>query len=70
MAVESNVSREIIGKYECGDATPSIDFAKPIADALGVSLDYLVGEGGHHTRARRGFHRNKKGTGFQNWNPV
>ncbi|MGN8037642.1 helix-turn-helix domain-containing protein [Chitinophaga sp. 22321] len=45
LAVESNVSREIIGKYERGDATPSIDFAKRIADALGVSLDYLVGEG-------------------------
>ncbi|OMP74701.1 transcriptional regulator [[Flexibacter] sp. ATCC 35208] len=45
LAVESNVYREIIGKYERGDATPFIDFAKRIADALGVSLDYLVGEG-------------------------
>ncbi len=45
LANKSNVSREIIGKYERGDATPSIDFAKRIADALGVSLDYLVGEG-------------------------
>jgi transcriptional regulator with XRE-family HTH domain len=45
LAKESNVSREIIGKYERGEAVPSIDFAKRIADALGVSLDYLVGEG-------------------------
>lgn len=27
-----------------GEAIPSIDAAKKIADALGVSLDYLVGE--------------------------
>ena len=45
LAKESNVSREIIGKYERGEAVPSVDFAKRIADALGVSLDYLVGEG-------------------------
>jgi transcriptional regulator with XRE-family HTH domain len=34
-----------MGKYERGEAAPSIDFAKRIADALGVTLDYLVGEG-------------------------
>jgi transcriptional regulator with XRE-family HTH domain len=35
----------MIGKYERGEAIPSIDTAKKIADALEVSLDYLVGEG-------------------------
>ncbi len=35
----------MIGKYERGDAVPSIEAAKKIADAFGVSLDYLVGEG-------------------------
>ncbi len=35
----------MIGKYERGEALPSIDAAKKIADALEVSLDYLVGEG-------------------------
>jgi transcriptional regulator with XRE-family HTH domain len=45
LANESGVSREMIGKYERGEAAPSIDAAKKIADALGVSLDYLVGEG-------------------------
>ena len=35
----------MIGKYERGEALPSIEAAKKIADALGVSLDYLVGEG-------------------------
>ena len=45
LADKSNVSRVMIGKYERGDAVPSIEAAKKIADALEVSLDYLVGEG-------------------------
>ena len=45
LANESGVSRVMIGKYERGEASPSIEAAKKIADALGVSLDYLVGEG-------------------------
>lgn len=44
LADKSQVSRVMIGKYERGEAIPSIDAAKKIADALGVSLDYLVGE--------------------------
>jgi transcriptional regulator with XRE-family HTH domain len=35
----------MVGKYERGDAIPSIEVAKKIADALEVTLDYLVGEG-------------------------
>lgn len=45
LAEQSGVSRVMIGKYERGEAIPSIEAAKKIADALGVSLDYLVGEG-------------------------
>jgi len=45
LADQSDVSRVMIGKYERGDAVPSLDAAKRIADALEVSLDYLVGEG-------------------------
>jgi transcriptional regulator with XRE-family HTH domain len=45
LANKSGVSREMIGKYEREDAVPSIEAAKKIADAFGVSLDYLVGEG-------------------------
>jgi transcriptional regulator with XRE-family HTH domain len=45
LADKSGVSRVMIGKYERGEAVPSIDFAKRIADAFEVSLDYLVGEG-------------------------
>lgn len=39
------VSREMIGRYERDEVVPSIEVAKKIADALGVSLDYLAGEG-------------------------
>jgi transcriptional regulator with XRE-family HTH domain len=45
LANKSSVSREMIGKYERGEAVPSIEAAKKIADAFEVSLDYLVGEG-------------------------
>ena len=45
LANKSGVSRVMIGKYERGEAAPSIDAAKKIADAFDVSLDYLVGEG-------------------------
>ena len=35
-------SGDIIGKYERGENIPSIDVAAKIADALGVTLDYLI----------------------------
>ena len=38
-------SGDIIGKYERGENTPSIDVASKIAEALGVTLDYLVKDG-------------------------
>jgi len=38
----------MIRKYERGEAVPSIDAAKKIADALEVSFDHLVGEGLHN----------------------
>lgn len=34
----------IVGKYERDEVKPSIEVAKRIADAFGVSLDYLVDE--------------------------
>lgn len=45
LASKINISQVMVGKYERGDALPSIEVAKKIADALEVSLDYLVGEG-------------------------
>lgn len=38
-------SGDIIGKYERGENTPSIEVTTKIADALGVTLDYLVKDG-------------------------
>ncbi len=43
LAKQTHVSREIVGRYERGDAVPSIDIAKRMADAFEVSLDYLAG---------------------------
>lgn len=37
-------SGDVIGRYERGDITPSIDVVAKIADALDVSIDYLVGK--------------------------
>lgn len=34
----------ILGRYERGETTPNIEMATKLADALGVSLDYLVGK--------------------------
>lgn len=45
LASQTGISQVMVGKYERGDATPSIEVAKKIADVLEVSLDYLVGEG-------------------------
>lgn len=38
------VSRDAISKYERDDIIPSVENAKMIAKALGISLDYLVSE--------------------------
>ena len=37
-------SGDIIGRYERGEVTPSIDVAAKIAEALEVSLDFLIGK--------------------------
>ena len=36
-------SGAVIGRYERDEITPSVEIAKKLADALDVSLDYLVG---------------------------
>lgn len=45
LANKTGISQVMVGKYERGDASPSIEVAKKIADAFEVSLDFLVGEG-------------------------
>lgn len=36
-------SGDVVGRYERGDIKPSIDVVGKIADALEVSIDYLIG---------------------------
>jgi transcriptional regulator with XRE-family HTH domain len=45
LAEKTGISQVMVGKYERGDAVPSLEVAKKIADAFEVSLDSLVGEG-------------------------
>lgn len=45
LATKTGISQVMVGKYERGDASPSIEVAKKIADAFEVSLDALVGDG-------------------------
>ncbi|WP_282162849.1 helix-turn-helix domain-containing protein [Ulvibacterium marinum] len=42
----AGTSGAVIGRYERGEITPSVEIANKIAIALGVSLDYLVGNTG------------------------
>lgn len=39
-------SGPIIGRYERGEMTPSVEVAKKLANAFGVTLDYLVDDTG------------------------
>jgi len=36
-------SGAVVGRYERSEITPSVEIAKKMADALEVSLDYLIG---------------------------
>jgi transcriptional regulator with XRE-family HTH domain len=39
-------SGPVLGRYERGEITPSVEVAKKMANAFGVTLDYLVDETG------------------------
>lgn len=43
LAKKLGVHAPVIGRYERGEVKPSIETAARMADALGVSLDYLTG---------------------------
>jgi transcriptional regulator with XRE-family HTH domain len=45
VASKIGTSQVMIGRYERGDTIPSIEVAREIARAFGVTLDYLAGEG-------------------------
>lgn len=40
----AGIHANVLGRYERGEATPSVEMAAKLADALGVSLDYLIGK--------------------------
>src|ERR1700759_5548086 len=44
LALKAGVHANLIGRYERDEAIPSVEVAANIADALNVSLDYLVGK--------------------------
>lgn len=44
LAKTVGIHANVLGRYERGEANPSIEMASKLADALGVSLDYLVGK--------------------------
>lgn len=39
-----DIHPNILGRYERGETTPNIEMASKLADALGVSVDYLIGK--------------------------
>lgn len=47
LAKALEASRDIIGKYERGENSPSIEMALKIAKVFDVPVDYLLGEGKH-----------------------
>jgi len=47
LAKKIGTSAPIIGRYEREEITPSIDVAAKIADALNVTVDYLIGQSDH-----------------------
>lgn len=44
LAKQVGVHTNVMGRYERGEAKPSIDVAMKLADALDVSLDFLAGK--------------------------
>lgn len=42
LAAQAGLHLNVIGRYERGEAIPSIEIAAKLAEALKVSLDYLV----------------------------
>jgi len=45
LAEQIGASREIIGKYERNENSPSLEMAFKMAKAFGVTVDFLLGEG-------------------------
>jgi transcriptional regulator with XRE-family HTH domain len=46
LAKKISTSGPIVGRYERGEMTPSVEVAKKLADTFDVTLDYLVDDTG------------------------
>jgi len=44
LAEKVGIHANVLGRYERDEATPSVEVAAKLSDALGVSLDYMVGK--------------------------
>jgi transcriptional regulator with XRE-family HTH domain len=44
LAKKVGIHPNITGRYERGETTPNIKMAVQLVDALGVSVDYLIGK--------------------------
>lgn len=51
LAEKLGVSRQAISLWELGDAVPSMDNLKRLSELYGVSVDYLVSDGGENCAA-------------------
>ena len=49
LAKKIGTSGPIVGRYERGEMTPSVEVAKKLADTFGITLDYLVDDAGRVT---------------------
>jgi transcriptional regulator with XRE-family HTH domain len=52
LAKKIGTSGPIIGRYERGEMTPSVEVAKKLADTFDVTLDYLVDDTGKATEIK------------------
>ena len=43
LAADVGTSAPVVGRYERDEITPTVETAKKLADALGVTVDYLLG---------------------------
>lgn len=48
LANQLGIHKNVLGRYERGEAKPSIEVARSIADILNVSLDFLTGKIDQH----------------------
>lgn len=51
LAEKADISRVMVSRYETGAVIPTLEVLVSLADALGVSTDYLLGRSEHESAA-------------------